>query len=283
MQPDIILSFTIKPNIYAGLISKIRRFPIIMTITGLGSGIEDETPLRWVLLMCYRLIQHSQSAIVYQNDAIACFLDNNRVQPQYQRLVAGSGVNISRFQYQDYPKNKQLRILYISRIMKSKGIEELAALIYYLSKQNKIVHIDIVGSMEDSYQELIDNLLETGIVTYHGRLQDVRSLLQLSDVLVHPTYYEGMSNVLLEASAMGRPVLASNIPGCKEIVEDGITGFLFEARNANSLIQAVERFIHLSMSEREEMGKLARQKVVNEFDRDDIVKTYIELIKQFES
>jgi galacturonosyltransferase len=280
VHPDIILSFTIKPNIYTGIMSKIRKIPVIMTITGLGSGIEDKTPLRMILLRIYRWIQHSRSAIVYQNKDIAHLFDNNKVRPQYKRLVAGSGVNITRFRYQEYHKNEQVKILYISRIMKSKGIEELATLVFFLAKQHKDVHVDIVGSMEESYEGLIKELLETGIVSYHGRLDDVRSLLQSSDVLVHPTYYEGMSNVLLEASATGRPVLASNIPGCKEIVEDRVTGLLFEPRSADSLIQAVNRFLDLPIKQREQMGRKAREKVEREFNRDEIVTIYLGLISE---
>jgi galacturonosyltransferase len=278
-NPDIILSFTIKPNLYSGLIAKFKRIPIVMTITGLGTGIEELSPLRPLLLTAYRFVQSKHSIVVFQNSSIQFLFKKKKIKPSKQILVQGSGINLDRFTYQQFPQNEEIRFLFIGRILKNKGIEELAEAYRELIIKYPKVHLDIVGLMEGPYESLMEQLVSTGLVTYHGYQADVRSYIKNAHAIVHPTYYEGMSNVLLEASAMGRPVLASNVPGCVETFEEGVTGFGFEPKNSSDLLSVLERFVKLQYSVREAMGVKAREKMIQEFNRENVTAAYLNLVK----
>jgi galacturonosyltransferase len=278
-NPDLILTYTVKPNLMGGFFAKFHKIPIIMTVTGLGSGLEDHGVLKYFLLTAYRIIQSNHSVIVFQNRYIQDYFESKHIFPHRRILVNGSGVNLSNFDYLEYPNQEVLRFLYISRIMKSKGIIELSNMVQYLVKESVEFHLDIIGSMEENHHDLIELMIKSGSVHYYGHQMDIKKYLNESHVLVHPTYYEGMSNVLLEASASGRPVLASNIPGCYEIVDNGVTGLLFEPRNSQSLIDSIKKFIELPHEDKKDMGLRGREKVVKEFNRDNVVNSYIDIIE----
>ena len=279
-EPNVILSFTIKPNLYAGLLAKWMRIPIVITVTGMGYAIEETSLLRRFVFFLYRQVQYRNAFMVYQNESIKDYFEKMGVKATHSFLVHGSGVNIEMFNYQPYPVEKQgIRFVYISRLLKSKGIDELAKAMNILIQQHANIYLDIVGPIEGPYEDLVNQLVSTGVVTYHGYQEDVRLFISNAHAIVHPTYYEGMSNVLLEASAIGRPILASNVPGCIEIFEEGLTGFGFEPKDLKSLLHAMENFISLSWEESEQMGKLGRERTVKLFNRNDVVKTYMDIIK----
>jgi len=173
-----------------------------------------------------------------------------------------------------------MRFLFIGRIMKEKGIEEYLEAADYILGRHSNVEFQILGQFEEEiYRNKIISIENTRI-RYLGVSNDVRNEIKQVDCVVNPSYHEGMSNVLLEGAAMGKPLIASNIPGCKEIIDDGVNGYLCEPMDAISLISAMEKFLKLSKIEREQMGIASRQRVERYFDRNIVIKAYMEEISR---
>ena len=198
------------------------------------------------------------------------------------RIVNGSGVNLEKHSYLPYPQDDgATRLLFIGRVMNDKGVRELFEAVKNLRSRNVPVTLDAVGWCEDECRELLDGAVSDGTVTYHGWQEDVRPFIEKCSAVILPSYHEGMANVLLEASAAGRPVLASRIHGCIETFDEGVTGFGFEARDVSSLETAISDFCALPHTEKERAGRAAREKVVTEFDRNDVVNEYVKIIYKF--
>ncbi|NOR45753.1 MAG: glycosyltransferase, partial [Candidatus Delongbacteria bacterium] len=175
-------------------------------------------------------------------------------------------------------KDEKIKFLFIGRLMREKGVEELFEAINNLSENYDNLEFLFVGGLEEKkYKDIIEN---NDNITYLGRSEDVRNEIREVDCIINPSYHEGMSNVLLESAAMGKPLLASNIPGCKEIVEDGYNGFLFKPKSPSSLEESIIKFIELSDEDKVIMGKNSRIKVEKEFDRNIVVNEYIKTIEE---
>ena len=171
-----------------------------------------------------------------------------------------------------YPNHSRVHFLYLGRIMKEKGIEELFYAVRRLKEENEDFVLDLAGFFEDIYKKQVEELEQLGIAHFYGFQSDPRPFYTEADCVVLPSYHEGMSNVLLEAAATGRPVITSNIPGCRESVENGKSGLLVEAKNKEMLYQAMKKMLHCSREEREEMGKAGREKMKREFRKEAVVE-----------
>lgn len=277
IQPDIILTYTIKPNIYGNYIANKYNVPVIMNITGIGTSLVS-SKLKQLIKYLYKYAGSKSKVVFFQNISNQeFFISNKLVDREKTKLIPGSGVNINKF----HPMEKEIeenmiKFLFIGRLMKEKGIEEYLAAANEINKKYNNIEFQIVGSFEEEkYQNLFNEN-----VKYLGISSDVREQIKKADCIVNPSYHEGMSNVLLEGAAMGKPLLASNIPGCKEIIDYGKNGFLFESQSASALKEAIIKFIKLSEKEREEMGSNSRKKVEKEFERQIVVDTYIKEIKK---
>ena len=186
-------------------------------------------------------------------------------------VLRGAGVNLEAYPYVPYPSNKAVHFLYIGRIMKEKGMDELFYAAERLHKEGYSFILDLVGFYEDSYETAVRRLENEGIARFHGFKEDPRPYYAESDCVVMPSYHEGMSNVNLEASATGRPVITTYIPGCREAVDMPETGMLVRVKDEDSLYRAMKKFLALSPKRREKMGKNARAKMEREFDREAVV------------
>lgn len=282
-SPAIELTFTIKPNIYCGIINRILLIPQIANVTGLGDAVENQGLVQKLVIFLTKIAFKKTRAVFFQNASNKQFYEQLRlVRHEQSQLLPGSGVNLEKHSYIIYPKDEnKIRMVYIGRIMKDKGIGELLEAITKIHSNHPSVTCDIVGSFEDdSYRNLIESYVASEAGQYLGVSSDVHALLSDYHAVVLPSYHEGMSNVLLEAAATGRPVLASNVPGCRETFDEGISGFSFEPRSVDSLVQAIERFIALSHEEKAEMGLAGRKKMEREFDRQIVVDAYMKEIEK---
>lgn len=279
-SPDIVLTYTIKPALYGGIAAASRSVPYISTITGLGAAFEKGKLFSALVAACYRFSTRKISCLFLQNEEHSKLFEKMRIAKGQHRVVSGSGVNLEKHSFEEYPETDGTRLLFIGRMMRAKGIFELCEAVEELSKRFDVT-LDIIGWCEAECEELKNSFSPSSPVRYLGWKEDVHSFVKNCHAVVLPSYHEGMANVLLEAQAGGRPVLASNIPGCRETFEEGVTGFGFEVRNEESLRSAIERFCLLKNDERAKMGKAARKKVERDFDRRNVVKAYLEAVSEF--
>ena len=279
VAPDVVLTYTIKPNIYGSLCCRLCKVPYLVNITGLGSVFEGGGMLQKLVVLLYRVALKGARCVFFQNETNREIFRSFKIKGKSDRLVPGSGVNLDRHKFEDYPaKEEPVTFLYVGRIMKEKGTDELLYAAEELKKEYPEVRFELVGYYEDDYKELIEQKQEAGIVHLTGYQKEMHPFYTKASAVMMPSYHEGMSNVVLEASATGRPVLASDIPGCREGFEEGVTGIGFAPRNKEALLLAVKKFMQLSYEERKEMGLSARHKMEREFDRNIVVNAYMEEI-----
>ena len=279
LNPDVILTYTIKPNIYGNYVASKLDKPTIMNVTGIGSSLTSGS-LKNLVKRMYKYACSKAKLIFFQNKHNQdFFIKNNIVNSEKTILIPGSGVNIEKFKpVERDKKDNNIRFLFVGRIMKEKGIEEYVQAADRITKRYNHTEFQILGSFEEEkYKDIIIHN-ENKKIKYLGRSDDVRKEIKEVDCIVHPSYHEGMSNVLLEGAAMGKPLIASDIPGCKEIVEDGYNGYLFKVKSVKSLEKKLVQFINLDDSTRELMGENSRNKVVKEFDRKIVVDEYMRAI-----
>lgn len=278
LQPDIVMTYTIKPNIYGGFCAGRRKVPYISTITGLGGAFDRKGLFLHMIIMMYRAGLRKAEYIFFQNQENRDIFRRFRIAGKKDRLVMGSGVNLERHVYEPYPDRDETHFLFVGRVMKDKGILE------YISAARKLhsdkVFFDILGFCEEDYQEMLEELEREGVVRQLGFHTEVHSYLSDASAIVIASYHEGMSNALIEAAATGRPVIASNISGCREAFEEGKTGYGFTPGNAEELIAAMKKFIGLTYKERAHMGMEARKKMEKEFDRKQVTSAYMEAVNE---
>lgn len=281
VKPDVVLTYTIKPNIYGSLCCRMLQVPYIVNITGLGSAFEHEGMLQKLVVFLYKTALKKASCVFFQNAKNKDVFADFGIRGKKERLVPGSGVNLDRHTFEEYPaKEEPVRLLFVGRIMKEKGIEELLYAAEKIRQEFSDVIFELVGSYEDDYKDLIEEKQKAGIVQFTGYQKIIHPFYKRASAALMPSYHEGMSNVILEAAATGRPVLASDIPGCREGFDDGITGIGFVPRDGQACYEAVKRFLTHSYEERKEMGINARRKMEREFDRNIVVASYIEEIEK---
>lgn len=274
-KPDLVITYSIKPNIYGGLMCSKLKIPFYANVQGLGTAFQTKGLAQFVTLL-YKTAFKKVQTVFFENQVNADeFTSRKIIQPEKETVLNGAGINLEIYNYQPYPHNKPPRFLYLGRIMKEKGMDELFEASEKLHNDGEKFILDLVGFFEDEYKEKVDRLVEKGIVEFHGFQEEPRPYYAKADCVVMPSYHEGMSNVNLEASATGRPVITTNIPGCRESVEDGITGWLCESKNADNLYEKMKMFLNTNITTREEMGKKARKKMEKEFDKNSIVKQTI--------
>ncbi|MBR5416373.1 MAG: glycosyltransferase family 4 protein [Thermoguttaceae bacterium] len=281
IRPDIILTFTIKPNIYGVRAATKLGIPAIPTITGLGSSIQKRGFLQKTVFSLYRSTFKRVPVVFLQNTANAeLFRLLGMARPTQIRLVAGSGVNLEKTPFQPYPDpEKPVRFLFIGRLMEEKGINEYIEAACRLRQVHPEVRFGILGYSEESdILGRVKKLSEEGVIDYFGYTSDVRPYIAEAHAVVLPSWHEGMANTLLEAAASGRPVIASRIAGCLETFSEGETGFGVRPRDVDNLYRRLTEFMALPHEKRAAMGAAGRAKMEREFDRRQVNETYLEEI-----
>lgn len=280
VKPDIVFSYTIKPNIYGAIACKSKKIPIVVNITGLGTAVEQKGILQFITLSLYKYAFRKVKKVFFQNEENQRFFIRHKIALNRQELLPGSGVNLKRFPILEYPGDEIIKFVFVGRIMKEKGIDYYLKTAEYIKLKYSNTEFHVCGFVEAEYKGKLEDFIRRGIIIYHGLVKDVSEIHKQMHCLVFPSYYpEGMSNVLLEAEASGRPVITTDRAGCREAVDDGKTGFLIPLKNQEALNQAIEKFILLSNVQRKEMGIAGRKKVEREFDRNIVVNKYIDELK----
>lgn len=273
IKPDLVLTYTIKPNIYGGLACRLAHVPYAVNITGLGSAIENGGWLKRFVLTLYRPALKKARTVFFENAGNRDTLVAAGVVPAGKDVVLnGAGVNLEDFPYQPYPQCRTARFLFVGRVMREKGIEEFFSAAQRMKREfGAKVEFHVAGSFEETYKPVMDRLEQAGVVVYHDHQSDMNAVYAMAHCLVLPSYHEGMSNVLLEAAASGRPLITSDIPGCREAVEDGVTGLLCPPKDADALERTMRRFLALPEAQREQMGRRGRERMKRMFDKKLVV------------
>ena len=279
IKPDVVLTFTLKPNIYGAMACGKLQIPCIANITGLGTAVENGGILQKITVFLYRRAFRKIQTIFFQNQENMQFFIDRKIYPEKHKLLPGSGVNLERFQPLEYPDTPTVDFVFISRLMKEKGTDQYLDAAEYIHKKYPYTRFHICGFCEKEYKNKLAELQNNDAVIYHGMVKDVRTVLKDTHCTIHPTYYpEGLSNVLLESCACARPIITTDRAGCREVIEDGVNGFVVKQKDSRDLILQIEKFLSLTNSERKKMGLAGREKVEREFDRNIVVKAYLEEI-----
>ena len=275
VKPVFVITYTIKPNIYGGLACRCLKIPYAANITGLGSAFEGK--LKGVVSCMYRIaLKHSRAVLFENSENEALFINKRIIKANKACLMHGAGVNLETFVPAPYPEDDGVfRFLFIGRIMAEKGVNELFSAMELLRSEGVDCTLDILGEYYEDYREKITDAEEKGWLHYHGCKNDVRPYIKKSHCFVLPSWHEGMANTNLECAASARPVITSNIAGCREAVIDGVSGFLCEAKNADSLYKEMKKMIALSAGEREKMGLAGREHMEKVFDKRKVVEDTI--------
>ena len=282
-QPGAVLTYTIKPNLYGGLACRLGHVPYLCNMTGLGTAIEDGGALSRILLRFYKISMKKAERVFFQNAKNREFMNRHGIAVHNSGLLPGSGVNLCEHTFSPYPPETEgIIFLAVIRIMRDKGIDEYLEAARVMVRRQAETGVQIrfwlAGEYEEEsraqYEPVIRELEDSGIIRYFGHIDNVGEVMAQSHVIVHPSYHEGLSNVLLEAAACGRPVLASRISGCVETFCEGESGFGFAIKSADALVQAMEKVLALSGEERERMGRAGRKWVEDHFDRNIVLQAY---------
>ncbi len=275
-KPDVVITFTIKPNIYTGILTRFHSVHHIQVVTGLGSAIHTKPKvIVFLIRLMYKLALHNKSFHIFENKSDSIYFKKFKLM-RNERVVNGAGVNLIAYPFKPYPVTELVKFVYVGRLMKEKGVLELLRATEELLNEGYQFSLTIVGEADENID--LSKWKNITNIIFVGRISEVMPYYVESHAIIHPSYHEGMSNVLLEAAATGRPGIASNIPGCMEIIDHNVSGYLFEKGSLKELKDAMALFISLPLIEKEKMGKNARNKVEKEFDRDLVNQEYIEII-----
>jgi glycosyltransferase involved in cell wall biosynthesis len=280
-RPALFLGFTAKPNIYGSLAARMARVPVVATISGLGSAFLKGGLLGGLLLWLYRVALSNAQAIMFQNPADRnLFLERRIARPEQVQMVGGSGIDLERFKPTSYPSDGHFRFLLVARMLRDKGIAEYVEAARIVRRAHPAVRFQLLGGPGGENPSAVPESelarwAAESIVEQLGVSDDVRPQIAAADCIVLPSYREGLPRSLLEGAAMARPLIATDVPGCREVVDDKVNGLLCAVRSAASLAAAMQRMLALAPAERTAMGQAGRRKVEAEFDERLVAEAYL--------
>ena len=290
-RPSVLLTYTAKPNVYACFAAKLLHIPVICNVTGLGSVQQMREPKRSVIMALFRKAYRLADSVMFQNEANMRFaLEHGFIRGEY-RLIPGSGVALDRFPLQDYPdggdgvNGPTIVFNYIGRILKEKGVDDYLNAAQRIKAKYPRTEFNLIGFIEpteEHYRERIKSLEDAGIVIYRGQQEDILPWIRRAHAVIHPSCYgEGMSNVLLENAACGRPIITTDNPGCRETVANGVSGFIYPMGHTDSLVRIIDGFIaEIPNQKRRNMGVEGRKIAVEEYDRQIVIDAYFNSISK---
>ena len=277
-RPDMVITYTIKPNIYGGMACRLLKIPYIVNITGLGTAFQNKGALRKIVIIMYKVaLKKAQIAFFENSENRDVIVEAGIISEKKSHVLAGAGVDLDNFRYLNYPQNDEKVIfLFIGRVMQEKGINELFAAMKKLRSEGYNCELDVLGGFEEDYSGIIERYEKEGWLHYRGYQNDVRPYIQTAHCFVLPSWHEGMANTNLENAASGRPLITTDIHGCKEAVINGVSGFLVKKHNVEDLYDKMRRFVMMPYEEKKKMGIAGRMLMEDKFDKRKVVRETID-------
>jgi len=280
LQPVAYLGFTIKPNIYGGIAARFAAVPLIANISGLGTVFIKRGSLLALVSRLYRFALKGAAVTFFQNpDDLALFVERGLVGEAQAQLLPGSGVDLEQFRPAD-PAAAVATFLFIGRLLGDKGVWEFVQAARMVRADVPGVRFQLLGPIDEGNRSAVsraelDRWVAEGTIEYLGATEDVRPFIERATAVVLPSYREGLPRSLLEAAAMARPLIATDVPGCRELVEPGINGFLCAARDSNSLAKAMKMMLKTPADERAQMGVASRRMVEKGYSQSVVINAYL--------
>jgi glycosyltransferase involved in cell wall biosynthesis len=288
VKPDIILHYTIKPNVYGTLAASFLRIPVINNVCGLGTVFLKKNLTSAIAISLYRLSFRFAKKVFFQNpEDKALFVSKQLVSEQAADLVQGSGIDTNHFKASDFSRNRQFTFLLISRLITDKGILEYVSAIRKLKEQGTTFRFQLLGAPDPKHTRgikdaVIKGWIDTNIVEYLGTTDDVRPFINSADCIVLPSYREGTPRTLLEAASSAKPIIATDVPGCHQVVQHGVNGFLCNLKDSEDLASKMEAMGNLDDQTLKIFGERGREKVKVEFDEKLVIGKYMDTLKTFQ-
>ena len=290
-KPAVVLTYTAKPNVYASLIAHKLHIPVINNVTGLGSIVNESGLKKKFIMWLFKRAYCSSSCIMFQNSTNMELAKKLGWVKGDCKLIPGSGVDLKRYPVQDYPEGgnglegETVVFNYIGRILHDKGVDDYIAAAKRIKEKYPNTEFNMLGFIEPTeshYENELKQLGEEGLVFYRGSQKDVKPWIKRAHGIIHPsTYGEGMSNVLLENASSGRLIITTDNPGCRETVNDGVSGFIYPGGDVDALVAKIETVVHeMTNDERKTMGLEGRKKIEKEFSREIVIDAYLTKIKE---
>ena len=288
-QPAVVLTYTAKPNVYASLVAHQLHIPVINNVTGLGSVVNEKGLKKKLIMSLFKSAYTKSSCIMFQNSTNMEIAKKLGWVRGTCKLIPGSGVALERYPVQEYPEGgdgitgEPIIFNYIGRILHDKGVDDYIEAAKRIKAKYPCTEFNMLGFIEPTeshYESELDELGKQGIVFYRGSQKDVKPWIKRAHAIIHPsTYGEGMSNVLLENASSGRLIITTDNPGCKETVNDGVSGFIYHGGDIDQLETKIETVVHnMSNSDRKLFGLEGRKKVEHEFSREIVIDVYLKMI-----
>ncbi len=288
-KPSVVLTYTAKPNVYAGLAAYVLGIPVISNVTGFGSVLNEGGLKQKLIMSLFKFSFRRSACVMFQNSTNMKLAEESGMVKGEHRLIPGSGVNTDRYPLQPYPdggdgkSGEKVVFNYIGRILHDKGVDDYIEAAKRIKADYPNTEFNMLGFIEPTemhYEKLLKELEEKDIVKYKGSQKDIKPFVTASHATIHPsTYGEGMSNVLLESASSGRPIISTDNPGCQETFIDGETGFIYHGGDVDALCSQIEKFLSLPNEERKSMGEKGREYIKANFSRKIVVNAYLEKIK----
>ena len=287
-KPSVVLTYTAKPNVYAGIAAWLLGIPVISNVTGFGSVLNEGGFVQKLVMSLFKFSFRRSACVMFQNSTNMKLAEETGMVKGEHKLIPGSGVNTKRYPLQPYPdggdgkSGEKVVFNYIGRILHDKGVDDYIEAAKRIKAEYPETEFNMLGFIEPTemhYEKLLSELEEKNTIKYRGSQKDIKPFVTASHATIHPsTYGEGMSNVLLDSASSGRPIISTDNPGCQETFIDGETGLLYHGGDVDALCNQIKKFLALPNEERKSMGEKGREYIKANFSRDIVIKAYLEKI-----
>ncbi len=287
VRPDIVLHYTIKPNVYGTLAASMLRIPTINNVCGLGTVFLKDNLVSFIAVLLYKVSFRFASRVFFQNqDDLNLFVKRRLVPKENVDLLPGSGIDLKKFTPFEYTRNTKFTFLLISRLISDKGIFEYVSAVKKLREEGTTTRFQILGAMDPEHKrgiktEIINEWINSGTIEYLGTTDNVREHIEKADCIVLPSYREGTPRTLLEAASSSKPIIATDVPGCNNVVTDGENGLLCELKNADDLADKMREMAVLPDDILKEMGRKGRTKMEAQFNENRVIEKYLNTLSEF--